>query len=70
MMDEQELQDQFFHLCGGRRRADRIDYLYHNSYPHGFNSLDPNYESKEDAFRRVAKYEGFSKSQIEMYLKL
>ena len=69
-MDEQEQQDKFIRLCGGRRKAGRIDYLYHNSYPHGFNDLDPNYESKEDAFRREAKQEGFSTPQIEAYLKL
>jgi len=70
-MDEQEQQDKFIRLCGGTRKAERLDYLYHHrSHPHGFNNLDPNYESKEDAFRREAKQEGFSTRQIEAYLKL
>ena len=69
-MSEQEQQDKFIRICRGTRKAERIDYLYHHSYPHGFNDLDPNYESKEDAFRREAKQEGFSNRQIEAYLKL
>jgi len=69
-MDEQEQQGKFIRLCRGKRKADLIDRIFHNSYPHGFNDLDPNYESKEDAFRREAKQEGFSTRQIEAYLKL
>lgn len=72
MRTEQERQDRFVALCRGHRKADQLDRLYQNSWPHGtaYDRLTGTGMTREESFRQNAKSEGFSISQINAYLKL
>jgi len=62
-LDEQELNDRFVRLCGGVRKADRLQAIWSFSYPrHG--------KSREETFRETAKSEGFTERQIKAFLNL
>jgi len=55
----------------GIERAERLQYLYDMSSPehrYGVPGVHQ-YISKERDFRRMAKYEGFTDEQIDMFLE-
>lgn len=68
-MDEQKEQDRFLRLVGGSKKADRLQYIWGNSCPHSTSSIFKKI-SKEEDFRENAKINGFSKKQIDAFLKL
>ncbi len=69
MSDEQERTDAFVELCGGRTEADRLSWLYANSYPCSTHDIwKP--KSKLQVFREKAEAEGFSTQQIEAFRQL
>ena len=65
MRDEQKENDRFIRLVGVKK-ADRLQYIWNTSYPHGFQSEVP----KETEFLKRAKDEGFTDKQIDAFLKL
>lgn len=72
MITEQENQDRFVKLVGGTAKADELDRLYQNSYPHGteYDRLFGRGLTKEQAFERAALARGFTKRQIAAYRSL
>ncbi|HDL86552.1 MAG TPA: hypothetical protein ENH11_09555 [Candidatus Acetothermia bacterium] len=68
-MDEQEATDQFVALCGGAPHADRLSYLWSNSYP-GIAAGVFDKPSKVDVFKCRAEREGFTTEQVEALLLL
>jgi len=66
-MDEQEANDRFVRIVGGRGRAERLQRIWDTSYPHGCGLTEI---PKEVEFRRRAKEEGFTEKQIETFLAL
>ena len=62
-LDEQELNDRFVRMVGGVRRADRLQEIWRNSFPHYK-------KTREEDFREKAKAEGFTDEQIDFFLKL
>ena len=69
MYDEQVEQDKFVRLIGGMKKADRMQYLWGNSYPHSTSNIFKPITKEED-FRRQAKQEGFTDKQVDAFLKL
>jgi hypothetical protein len=69
MYDEPREQERFIRLVGGTRKADRIMQLWGQSYPHSTSNIFKPV-TKEDDFRSKALSEGFTKKQIESFLKL
>jgi len=69
MYDEQEEQDRFIRIIGGISKADRLQHIWNNSYPHSTSNIFRPI-TKEQDFMDKAKNEGFSKRQIEAFLKL
>jgi len=72
-MDEQEKQDAFVETVGVSK-ADRLDYLWRDSYKNGteydrvFNT--GRYQTKEQVFVIKAKREGFTVKEISLFLSL
>lgn len=71
-MDEQEKQDRFTELVGSVQRADRIQAIWRNSYPHGteYDKLKGTYITQEEDFKRQAKEAGFTDLEITAFLNL
>jgi len=70
--DEQAMTDKFEELCGGVKKAQRLLYLWQNSYPVG-DKLDMLYGrglTKAQVFERAAKREGFTDEQIDYFYNL
>jgi hypothetical protein len=65
---EEEKQEAFIRVVGGVKRADRLQQIWNNSYPHGTELCG--YASREQDFRNKAKEEGFSDRQIDLFLQL
>lgn len=72
METEQEKQDRFTELVGGTQKADRLQAIWNNSYPHGteYDKLRGTYISKEEDFRKKAKGEGYTEQEIKAFLAL
>ena len=72
IMTEQERQDRFVTAVGGTARAEELDRIYRNSYPHGteYDRLMGRGLTLEQAFRIRASRAGFSTKQINIYLSL
>jgi hypothetical protein len=63
MITEQEKQDHFIRIVGGIKKADRLQQIWNQSYPH--------YKiSRGEDFRARAKAEGFTDKQIDAFLQL
>lgn len=74
MMTEQEKNDAFVCLVGGIRRADRLMWIWNNSYPHGteYDRLfyPRRHKTRKQDFKSRAKKEGFSGDEISAFLAL
>ena len=68
--DEQDLQNQFVDLVGGSARADRLDYIWKNSYPGITSSWIKPAPTKTEMFIRAAKRNGFTDREIQAFLEL
>jgi len=70
--DEQVMQENFEELCGGYKRAERLMYLWNNSYKTGtkYDFLMGGGRSKIEVFEKKAKEDGFTKKQIECFYSL
>jgi hypothetical protein len=56
MITEQEKQDHFIRIVGGIKKADRLQQIWNQSYPH--------YKiSRGEDFRARAKAEGFAENR-------
>jgi len=69
--DEQAMQEHFEYLVGGVAKAERLMWLWNNSYPNG-SKYDQtfktgHYHSKENVFEYKAKAEGFTQEQINCF---
>jgi len=62
--DEEEMQRKLIRLAGGIAKADQMQRIWKNSYPH------PGYgiKTREDDFRKQAKEAGFSEEAIEFFI--
>jgi len=73
-VDEQKEMDAFIKAVGGTTKADRLQNIWRNSYPHGteYDRVFKTgfYMSKQEAFTRAALREGFTKKQIHMFLSM
>jgi len=74
LVDEQATQEAFETFVGGINRAERLVWLWNNSYPSG-TAYDRmfranSYQSKENIFKNKAKREGFADEQIKAFLSL
>ena len=71
---EQQKTDEFENLCGSIAKAQRLQYLWNNSYPCGtlydMNFNTGRYHSRTEVFRAKAEAEGFTYEQITMFLSL
>lgn len=70
--DERATQDAFVEYVGGHHRAERLSYIWQNSYPSGteYDRLMGRGASKEEVFRRKAVREGFDIEDANAFLKL
>jgi hypothetical protein len=69
MYDEQMEQEKFIKIIGGIQKADRLQQIWGNSYPHSTSNIfKPT--TKEMDFSNQAKNEGFSERQIKAFLNL
>jgi len=66
--EEQEKQDIFQDKLGAER-ADRLQYLWNNSYESKPFMLSKG-KSREEVFTEKAKSAGFKKSEIKMFQQL
>lgn len=69
MKDEAEELERFIDAVGGSVRANKLQSIWNNSYPHSTSNIFREV-TKEDDFRRQAKAEGFTDLQIDMFLRL
>jgi hypothetical protein len=70
--DEQAETDAFERLCGGVKRAQRMLYLWNDSYPAGseYDRMMGRGASKAEVFKAKAKREGFTDEQIAAFMHL
>ena len=69
-MTEQERQDYFVRVVGGRQKAEKMHRLWQNTYPRycSLNDGYPKQHTKQEVFLVKAKEEGFTKKQIDAFL--
>jgi len=72
--DEKAMQEQFEELCGGVKRAERLMWIWNNSYQIG-TKYDQVFKTgfhhtKRQVFDLKAKKEGFTDEQIQCFLEL
>jgi len=74
MMTEQEKTDAFVCLVGGVQRADRLMWIWNNSYSQGteYDRLfyPRRHKTREEVFKLRAKKERFSEDEISAFLVL
>lgn len=68
-IDEETLQEEFISAVGGVKKADRLQYIWNISFPHGTSNMFRPI-TKEDDFRTRAKYEGYTDKQVDLFLRL
>lgn len=68
--DEAAEHKAFEDLCGGPSRAFRLLHVWQNTSPSVWHVGDPYYKSRNEIFRRKAKREGFSDTEINAFLHL
>lgn len=66
METEQEKQDSFLEKLGAEK-ADRIQYIWKNSFPH---QTPWSNKTKEQVFRAAARKAGFTWQEIHLFLGL
>ena len=64
---EQERQDKFLKQLGSKARAERIQYIWNNSYPKGCGMTET---PREQVFKQNARAEGFNEKEIKAFLRL
>jgi len=69
MYDEQQAHNDFEQLVGSRQRAERLFNLYKRSYPSP-SVISTEVTSRELVFRKKAKREGFTDTEIDALLNL
>jgi len=71
-MTEQERQDEFVEIVGGRRRADQLSKISQNSYPAPTWSCERGHHqlSRREVFIIKSKRERFTDKQINAFLSL
>lgn len=73
-MDVTNRQAAFVRLVGGQERADRLQWIWNNSYPSGteYDRIfwPGRYRTKEQVFRLKARREGFKDNEISSFLEL
>jgi len=67
--NEQEKQDRFMRLVGGKQRAEELQRISNNSYPRLGGYTGQRY-SKYEVFREKAKRAGFTDEQIDAFIDL
>ena len=67
-IDEFAMQEQMVDIVGGTKKADRLSYLYNNSYPIDMGWR--NKKTKGEVFRSKAKREGFTDNQVDAFLQI
>jgi len=69
--DEQAMQDHFEELVGGARKAERLLWLWNDSYPVGTkydkDFKTGHYHSAEEVFEAKAKREGYTQEMINCF---
>ncbi len=70
--DERAMQEKFEDLCGGVKRAERLNWIWNNSYPVGtqYDFMMKRGKTKRQVFEEKAKAEGFSDKQIQCFMEL
>jgi len=68
-MTEQEQQDAFVVLVGGRQRADLLERIYRDSFPTD-DWAGTSGRTREQNFTFEAQREGFKDEEISAFLKL
>ena len=67
--DEEKLQERFLQILESKEKAEEIQCLWNNSYPHeGISPLS--FKTKLEVFCESAKKRGFSLMQINAFLDL
>ena len=71
-IDERATSEAFEEYVGGRQRAERLLWIWNNSYPSGtaYDKLMGRGSTKEQVFTVKAKREGFSEQDIDAFLTL
>lgn len=70
---EQERQDRFVRMVGGRNKAEQLDRIWKQSYPrYGYSEKDRRNRqlSRDEVFEESAKEAGFTQKQIDMFSSL
>lgn len=67
--DERATQEAFVEYVGGTRKADRLMYLWNDSYPCSTHDIFKPL-TKEEVFRSKAIREGYTHEQISAFLIL
>lgn len=69
MYDEEYEQEKFIRAVGGRSKADELQRIWNNSFPHStYDIFHP--KSKTDVFKEKARDSGFTTKQINAFLNL
>ena len=68
--DEDATMRAFEEYVGGVRRAERLMYLWNNTYPGIRVSVFDPPKSKSEIFRKKAKGEGFTDNEADAFLML
>jgi len=69
-VDEKATHEAFVAFVGGTDRADRLQRIWSNSYPGIRTSAFAKPVTRTDVFRRKAKADGFTDSEIDALLSL
>lgn len=70
--DEAAMQEHFEHLVGGVAKAERLLWLWKNSFKSGtkYDFLMGRGKIREEVFEAKAKAEGFTQNQIECFYEM
>jgi len=69
-VDEKATHEAFVAFVGGIGRADRLQKIWNNSHPGIRVSAFAKPEAKSDVFRRKARKDGFTDTEIDAFLSL